>query len=90
MKHKFQVGDRVRIISDHNTSRFQIGDTGTVCNVLDDNSCNIGVASDAPSGGHHCDGTCQMGYGWWVPRRHLELIEEESVEDELVDLDDLL
>lgn len=90
MKHKFQVGDRVVVVNDQNNALLNIGDVGTICYVRDEFSTNLGVESDRPSKGHSCDGRCRKGHGWWVPRRHLELIEEETVEDELVDLADLL
>lgn len=90
MKHKFQVGDRVVVVCDQNSTLLGIGDTGTVCCVYDASILFIGIESDRLSRGHSCDGHCRRGRGWWIPPEHLELIEEETVEDEIVDLDDLL
>lgn len=90
MKHKFQVGDRVVVVNDQNSTCLNIGDVGTICYVPDDFFMSLGVESDRPSQGHSCDGRCREGHGWWIPSSHIELIEEESVEDELVDLDGLL
>lgn len=89
MKHKFQVGDRVVVVNDQNSALLNIGDVGTICYVRDEYPL-IGVESDRPSKGHSCNGCCRKGHGWWIPPSHLELIEEETIEDELVDLDSLL
>ena len=87
MKHKFQVGDRVRLICSEFSVGMPVGQTGTVREVCE---ISIGVESDNHSNGHSLNGRCQDGYGWWISYANLELIEEESVEDEFVDLDGLL
>ena len=87
MKHQFQVGDRVRLIRPELSASLLVGETGTVKVVM---GVSVGVESDNYSHGHSLDGRCQNGYGWWIYDENLELIKEESVEDELVDLDGLL
>ena len=46
MKHKFQVGDRVVVVNDQNSTRLNIGDVGTICYVHDESFMSIGVESD--------------------------------------------
>lgn len=87
MKHQFQVGDRVRLICSEFSVGMSVGQTGTV---READEISIGVESDNHSNGHSLNGLCQNGHGWWIHSANLELIEEESVEDELADLDGLL
>lgn len=92
MKHKFRVGDRVRVVCTDNTAGFNLGDTGTVCSERYSANCDdLGVAGDVYVGGHDCCGECEYGYGWWIPPHHVELIvESEDDLDFVVDLDALL
>lgn len=79
MKHKFCIGDRVRLIKNHPEGNriLKTGDLGTVC-CFEFNS--IGVYWDRSCNGHDCGngGTCASGHGWFVSPWHLELYYEDG------------
>ena len=60
---KFNVGDRVRCISKHES--YLLDRVGTV-KVLDGVSPSVGVEFDDKFYGHDCNGTCKEGHGWWL------------------------
>lgn len=67
---EFQVGDRVKVTGGMRKHR-----TGTVV------GCDGGVFAirfDEYIHGHDCDGLCKKGYGWFVIRDNLELIESSD------------
>lgn len=72
----FNIGDRVVCLGNHPDSNdnIQIGSTGTVCRVVQDDDCgDIGVCWDYDVGGHDCKGACARGRGWFVRPYQIEL-----------------
>ena len=62
-KHKFKVGDRVKVKKDIVTiNRRTVGKCGTVKELLTDNYCS--VEFDEFVGGHDCNGLAKEGHGW--------------------------
>lgn len=85
----FKVGERVIAIDDYDeVQRF---DTGTVC-VAPYEGRGPGVRWDRYSEyKHDCNGTCEKGYGWFIP---LEMIirngtESQEIEESEFDLAEL-
>lgn len=74
---KFQIGDRVVLISESADFRWggnealPRGSTGTVCDV-DGN--RIGVDWDGYNNGHDCGGLLPSRSGWYVDDDELDLI----------------
>ena len=74
---KFQIGDRVVLISESADFRWggnealPRGSTGTVCDV-DGN--RIGVDWDGYNNGHDCGGLLPSRSGWYVDDDELELV----------------
>lgn len=78
----FQVGDRVRCIYEcpDDNEEIHIGDTGTVCKV-EIGILSVGVNWDHRMiTGHHCNGYCPEGHGWFVRVSDVELISEASTD----------
>lgn len=93
---KFQIGDRVILISEFADYEFcrnedlPKGSTGMVCEIAYPD--RIGVSWDNYHGGHDCDGSITdsaPGSGFYVDAAELALIVEDA-EDTSVDIDSLL
>ena len=58
------------------------GQTGYVCDITSmRNKVNIGVRWDEYNGRFHtCNGSCENGYGWFVPYNMLDCIMEDMGE----------
>jgi len=63
MSHTFQVGDRVRCVAAYDGKHEAVGRIGTVHAIMKNG--NVGVKFDENINGHHLDGACDVGYGWW-------------------------
>lgn len=95
---EFRIGDRVEFRSGcvcFDNDSINPGDKGTVCYII---SHSVGVRWDHPvEHGHGCTGNsdvphCEDGYGWFVARTQIRLLEPEpeDPEYETIDLEELL
>lgn len=76
-KHKFKVGDRVKVKNDTVTiNRRTIGKCGTVKELLTNNYC--AVEFDKFVGGHDCGGFAKEGHGWNFKEDVLDLVETQN------------
>lgn len=76
-KHKFKVGDRVKVKNDTVTiNRRTIGKCGTVKELLTNNYC--AVEFDKFVGGHDCNGFAKEGHGWNFKEDVLDLVETQN------------
>lgn len=86
---EFKIGDRVVCLTDYpdDNEDIRIGSTGTVCRVTPEEDCgDVGVCWDIKvEGGHHCQGTCEHGFGWFVRPYMIEL---DTVSDEPFEFDE--
>lgn len=74
----FKIGDRVKAIATEDSDRI-VGKTGTICAVPNLYVKRYGVRFDDCIKGHNCGGTCEEGYGWYVPGGKLvRLINEDK------------
>lgn len=80
----FKEGDRVVLLYDHpdNNEDLVYGCLGTV--VSDERPDDwVSIRWDDPiNGGHTCDGLCEGGHGWNVPREQIKLAEDREINDE--------
>ena len=75
---KYKAGDRVECILGYQGGVFP-GERGTVLWTSGD---GVGVRWDEyRSKRHSCGELCEMGHGWWVPYRFLEVVEELDLGD---------
>lgn len=75
-KHKFKVGDRVRVKDEVITiNRNVLGKYGTV-RCISPNYCS--VEFDKFVGGHNCDGFTRDGYGWNCGEDMLDLVKHHN------------
>lgn len=76
-KHKFKVGDRVKVKKDTVTlNRRTVGKCGTVKELLTDNYCS--VEFDEFVGGHDCNGFAKDGHGWNCVEDVLDLVKHHN------------
>lgn len=76
-KHKFKVGDRVKVKKDIVTlNRRTVGKCGTVKELLTDNYCS--VEFDEFVGGHDCNGFAKEGHGWNHAEDALDLVKNQN------------
>lgn len=76
-KHKFKVGDRVKVKKDIVTlNRRTVGKCGTVKELLTDNYCS--VEFDEFVGGHDCNGFAKEGHGWNHAEDALDLVKHHN------------
>lgn len=76
-KHKFKVGDRVKVKKDIVTlNRRTVGKCGTVKELLADNYCS--VEFDEFVGGHDCNGFAKEGHGWNYVEDALDLVKTQN------------
>lgn len=76
-KHKFKVGDRVKVKKDIVTlNRRTVGKCGTVKELLTDNYCS--VEFDEFVGGHDCNGFAKEGHGWNHAEDVLDLVKTQN------------
>lgn len=76
-KHKFRVGDRVKVKKNTVTvNRKTVGECGTVKELLTDNYC--AVEFDKFIGGHNCYGFTKDGYGWNFVEDALDLVKHQN------------
>lgn len=76
-KHKFKVGDRVKVKNDIVTlNRRTVGKCGTVKELLTDNYCS--VEFDEFVGGHDCNGFAKEGHGWNHAEDELDLVKTQN------------
>lgn len=76
-KHKFKVGDRVKVKKDTVTlNRRTVGKCGTVKELLTDNYCSIEF--DEFVGGHDCNGFAKEGHGWNHAEDALDLVKTQN------------
>lgn len=76
-KHKFKVGDRVKVKKDTVTlNRRTVGKCGTVKELLTDNYCS--VEFDEFVGGHDCNGFAKEGHGWNHAEDALDLVKTKN------------
>lgn len=76
-KHKFKVGDRVKVKKDIVTiNRRTVGKCGTVKELLTDNYCS--VEFDKFVGGHDCGGFAKEGHGWNFVEDALDLVKTQN------------
>lgn len=76
-KHKFKVGDRVKVKKDIVTlNRRTVGKCGTVKELLMDNYCS--VEFDEFVGGHDCNGFAKEGHGWNHAEDTLDLVKTQN------------
>lgn len=76
-KHKFKVGDRVKVKKDIVTiNRRTVGKCGTVKELLTDNYCS--VEFDEFVGGHDCNGFAKEGHGWNCVEDALDLVKTQN------------
>lgn len=67
---KFILGAKVKILSDFDS--LYKGDTGIIRFI---NGDEIGVEWDRNMNGHDLDGLAKHGYGWYVQKEDIEVIE---------------
>lgn len=76
-KHKFKVGDRVKVKNDTVTiNRRIVGKCGTVKELLTDNYCS--VEFDKFVDGHDCNGFAKEGHGWNCVEDVLDLVKTQN------------
>lgn len=76
-KHKFKVGDRVKVKKNTVTvNQKTVGECGTVKELLTDNYC--AVEFDKFIGGHNCYGFAKDGYGWIFVEDVLDLVKTQN------------
>lgn len=76
-KHKFKVGDRVKVKKDIATlNRRTVGKCGTVKELLTYNYCS--VEFDEFVGGHDCNGFAKEGHGWNYAEDALDLVKTQN------------
>lgn len=76
-KHKFKVGDRVKVKKDIITlNRNTVGECGTVKKLLTDNYCS--VEFDKFVCGHDCGGFAKEGHGWNCAEDVLDLVKTQN------------
>lgn len=76
-KHKFKVGDRVKVKKDIVTlNRRTVGKCGKVKELLTDNYCS--VEFDEFVGGHDCNGFAKEGHGWNHAEDALDLVKTQN------------
>ena len=76
-KHKFKVGDRVKVKKNTVTvNQKTVGECGTVKELLTDNYC--AVEFDKFIGGHNCYGFAKDGYGWNFVGDVLDLVKTQN------------
>lgn len=76
-KHKFKVGDRVKVKKDIVTlNRRTVWKCGTVKELLTDNYCS--VEFDEFVGGHDCNGFAKEGHGWNHAEDALDLVKTQN------------
>lgn len=76
-KHKFKVGDRVKVKKDIVTiNRRTVCKCGTVKELLTDNYCS--VEFDEFVGGHDCNGFAKEGHGWNHAEDALDLVKTQN------------
>lgn len=76
-KHKFKVGDRVKVKKDIITlNRNTVGECGTVKKLLTDNYCS--VEFDKFVCGHDCGGFAKEGHGWNCVEDVLDLVKTQN------------
>lgn len=76
-KHKFKVGDRVKVKKDIVTlNRRTVGKCGTVKELLTDNYCS--VEFDEFVCGHDCNGFAKEGHGWNHAEDALDLVKNQN------------
>lgn len=76
-KHKFKVGDRVKVKKDIVTlNRRTVGKCGTVKELLTNNYCS--VEFDEFVGGHDCNGFAKEGHGWNHAEDALDLVKTQN------------
>lgn len=76
-KHKFKVGDRVKVKKDIVTlNRRTVGKCGTVKELLTDNYCS--VEFDEFVGGYDCNGFAKEGHGWNHAEDALDLVKTQN------------
>lgn len=81
-EHNFQIGDRVRAITNIGgyDAFINEGDEGVVV-AFGKTSNNPGVDWGRDIGGHTCYGTCPIGHGRIVFPKHIELVTEATALD---------
>lgn len=89
----FLLGERVesKIRMSVYHEHIEIGDTGTVC--CENFAGGVGVSWDKLTCGHSCDGKCETGKGWYIPRDYIKLHskeKEEEKEDAVINEDSFL
>lgn len=86
----FNIGDRVRILptilSGYSSFPY-VGEVGTVCDIICDNS-QIGVEFSTPCLYlHNCYGAAREHSGWWCLTDDLEFVSEDEIpESKLPDI----
>lgn len=76
-KHKFKVGDRVKVKKDIVTlNRRTVGKCGTFKELLTDNYCS--VEFDEFVGDHDCNGFAKEGHGWNHAEDALDLVKTQN------------
>ena len=76
----FQVGDRIRCITDspEGNTEIHIGSEGTVVGIFRE-MAYLKIRWDMPTGrGHDCDGLCEWGHGWNVRYNYVEFIDDST------------
>lgn len=85
----YSIGDRVELLMDnpdHNDELVQ-GTTGTVCNEDRGGEYWVPIRWDIMTRkGHDCDGECENGYGWNVPREYIMLVSQEIDDADIADI----
>lgn len=77
MKHKFKVGDRVKVKKDAVTLNIRtVGECGTVKKLLTDNYYS--VEFDKFVGGHDCNKFAKDGHGWNFAEDELDLVKHQN------------
>lgn len=81
----FQIGDRVKCVRCPETKTILPDMEGeVVTTTLRGNTPYIGVKWDVYVSGHDCGGRCEYGYGWWILKQDIQLIEDEQEYEDAV------
>ena len=76
---EYQIGDRVRCISDNNPRT--LGKIGTVIDLSVYG--NVGVDFGEDIGGHSIGGKTRFGYGWYLMAEEVELVSNKKESEQL-------
>lgn len=73
----FKIGDRVRLVEEHDTldpKDVGVGTVAVVINLSNKNAYGVRFDSTTSDRLHDLDGACELGKGWWCPEGKLKKV----------------